>query len=60
MHQVSSVPCYDPDSEYSTVDKLKVDGATSISLSPGLNPSVAIFVAEKKVRPLPSAFPTSS
>jgi translation initiation factor 2A len=35
------------------VDKLKVDGATSISLSPGLNPSVAIFVAEKKVRLAP-------
>ena len=32
------------------VDKLKVEGATSVVLSPGLNPSVAIFVAEKKVR----------
>lgn len=32
------------------VDKLKVEGATSIALSPGLNPSVAVFVAEKKVR----------
>jgi translation initiation factor 2A len=32
------------------VDKLKVEGATSISLSPGLNPSVAVFVAEKNVR----------
>jgi translation initiation factor 2A len=31
------------------VDKLKVEGATSIALSPGLNPSVAVFVAEKKV-----------
>ena len=31
------------------VDKLKVEGATSVSLSPGLNPSVAVFVAEKKV-----------
>ena len=31
-------------------DKLKVEGATSIVLSPGLNPSVAVFVAEKKVR----------
>jgi translation initiation factor 2A len=30
------------------VDKLKVEGATSISLSPGLNPSVAVFIAEKK------------
>lgn len=32
------------------VDKLKVEGATSIVLSPGLNPSVAVFFAEKKVR----------
>jgi translation initiation factor 2A len=32
------------------VDKLKVEGATSISLSPGLNPSVAVFLAEKKVK----------
>lgn len=34
------------------VDKLKVDGATSITLSPGLNPSVAVFLAEKKVSQL--------
>ncbi|KAF7791046.1 hypothetical protein EIP86_002006 [Pleurotus ostreatoroseus] len=33
------------------VDKLKVEGATSISLSPGLNPSIAVFVAEKKGAP---------
>ncbi|KAI0713729.1 translation initiation factor eIF-2A [Earliella scabrosa] len=33
------------------VDKLKVEGATSISLSPGLNPSVAAFIAEKKGQP---------
>ncbi|KAF9528219.1 eukaryotic translation initiation factor eIF2A-domain-containing protein [Crepidotus variabilis] len=32
-------------------DKLKVEGSTSISLSPGLNPSVAVFVAEKKGAP---------
>lgn len=31
------------------VDKLKVEGATGVTLSPGLNPSVAVFVAEKKV-----------
>ncbi len=31
------------------VDKLKVEGATSVTLSPGLNPSIAVFVAEKKV-----------
>ena len=37
-------------SEWSTgiVDKLKVEGATSLSLSPGLKPSIAVFVAEKK------------
>ena len=33
------------------VDKLRVEGATSVSLSPGLNPSIAVFVAEKKVSP---------
>ena len=31
------------------VDKLRVEGASMVSLSPGLNPSVAVFVAEKKV-----------
>ncbi|KAF8650069.1 hypothetical protein AX16_005433 [Volvariella volvacea WC 439] len=33
------------------VDKLKVEGATSVCLSPGLTPSVAVFVAEKKGAP---------
>ncbi|KIL68462.1 hypothetical protein M378DRAFT_8534 [Amanita muscaria Koide BX008] len=33
------------------VDKIKVEGATSISLSPGLNPSIAVFIAEKKGAP---------
>lgn len=33
------------------VDRLKVEGASSITLSPGLNPSVAIFVPEKKGQP---------
>ncbi|GBE82835.1 Eukaryotic translation initiation factor 2A [Sparassis crispa] len=33
------------------VDKLKVEGATTVTLSPGLNPSVAVFVAEKKGQP---------
>ncbi|KAJ3740333.1 eukaryotic translation initiation factor eIF2A-domain-containing protein [Lentinula detonsa] len=33
------------------VDKLKVEGASKASLSPGLNPSVAIFVGEKKGAP---------
>ncbi|KIK93037.1 hypothetical protein PAXRUDRAFT_829393 [Paxillus rubicundulus Ve08.2h10] len=33
------------------VDKLRVEGASMVSLSPGLNPSVAVFVAEKKGAP---------
>jgi translation initiation factor 2A len=33
------------------VDKLKVEGATKASLSPGLNPSVAVFFGEKKGAP---------
>ncbi|EPQ50143.1 translation initiation factor eIF-2A [Gloeophyllum trabeum ATCC 11539] len=33
------------------VDKLKVEDATSVSLSPGLNPSLAVFVGEKKGAP---------
>jgi len=33
------------------VNKLKVEGATSVSLSPGLSPSVAVFVGEKKGAP---------
>lgn len=31
------------------VDKLKVEGVKSVALSPGLNPSLAVFVAEKSV-----------
>ena len=49
------------------VDKLKVEGATSVALSPGLNPSIAVFVAEKKVRiyvppsyPFPLVSPSST
>ncbi|KAJ8590702.1 translation initiation factor eIF-2A [Rhizopogon salebrosus TDB-379] len=33
------------------VDKLRVEGASMVSLSPGLNPSIAVFVAEKKGAP---------
>ncbi|KAI0781547.1 translation initiation factor eIF-2A [Trametes elegans] len=33
------------------VDKLRVEGATTITLSPGLNPSLAVFIAEKKGQP---------
>ena len=35
---------------HGVADKQKVEGATSITLSPGLNPSVAVFIPEKKVR----------
>lgn len=31
------------------VDKLKVEGATAIALSPGLNHSLAVFIPERKV-----------
>jgi translation initiation factor 2A len=31
------------------VNKLKVEGATSVALSPGLTPSLAVFIGEKKV-----------
>ncbi|KAI0044131.1 translation initiation factor eIF-2A [Auriscalpium vulgare] len=33
------------------VDKLRVEGASSVNLSPGLNPSVAVFIPEKKGQP---------
>ncbi|TDL18883.1 translation initiation factor eIF-2A [Rickenella mellea] len=33
------------------VDKLRVEGATNVSLSFGLNPSLAVFVAEKNGQP---------
>ncbi|KAI0035007.1 eukaryotic translation initiation factor eIF2A-domain-containing protein [Vararia minispora EC-137] len=33
------------------VDKLRVEGANSVTLSPGLNPSVAVFMPEKGGQP---------
>ncbi|KAL4065104.1 eukaryotic translation initiation factor eIF2A-domain-containing protein [Scleroderma citrinum] len=33
------------------VDKLRVEGASMVSVSPGLNPSIALFFAEKKGAP---------
>ncbi|KAI6110863.1 eukaryotic translation initiation factor 2A [Pisolithus croceorrhizus] len=33
------------------IDKLRVENAAMISVSPGLNPSIAVFVAEKKGAP---------
>lgn len=35
--------------EGGVVDKVKVDDVTNVSLSPGLNPSLAVFVKEKNV-----------
>ncbi|KAG0701417.1 hypothetical protein DFH29DRAFT_806278, partial [Suillus ampliporus] len=32
-------------------DKLRVEGTSTVSLSPGLNPSIAVLVAEKKGAP---------
>ncbi|KAF8635663.1 hypothetical protein AX15_000291 [Amanita polypyramis BW_CC] len=39
------------DWSHGIVDKIKVEGATSVSLSPGLNPSIAVFVAERNGAP---------
>ncbi|PFH53541.1 hypothetical protein AMATHDRAFT_137237 [Amanita thiersii Skay4041] len=48
----SEVQVYRPaEWSHGIVDKLRVEGATSVALSPGLNPSVAVFVAEKKGAP---------
>jgi translation initiation factor 2A len=32
------------------IDKLKIEGLSSVSLGPGRNPSIAVFVGERKVR----------
>lgn len=42
---------YDPaDLNKGIVEKLRLEGVTSFSISPGKSPSVGLFVAEKKVR----------
>lgn len=33
------------------VNRLKVEGASGVTLSPGLNPSIAVFIPEKKGQP---------
>lgn len=38
-----------PSSGFSIAEKLRIENLTSFSLSPGRNPAVAVFVAEKKV-----------
>ncbi|KAF8985252.1 eukaryotic translation initiation factor eIF2A-domain-containing protein [Cyathus striatus] len=48
----SEIQVYRPaEWEKGVVDKLKVEGASMVRLSPGLNPSVAVFVGEKKGAP---------
>ncbi|KIY51856.1 translation initiation factor eIF-2A [Fistulina hepatica ATCC 64428] len=48
----SDVQVYRPSEwDKGVVDKLRVEGATSVSLSPGLSPSITIFIAEKKGAP---------
>lgn len=37
--------------DFSLVDKLRLEGLSSFSLSPGRNPSVAVFIAERKGMP---------
>jgi uncharacterized protein with WD repeat len=42
---------YNPGSfDQGIAEKLRVEGITSVCISPGRAPSVAVFVAEKKVR----------
>lgn len=48
----NEVHVYNPrDWSAGIVDKVRLEGVTSVSLSPGQNPNIAMFVAEKKVRP---------
>lgn len=47
----NEVQVYDPSNfGLGVVDKLRLEGVTTSSVSPGRNPSVALFVGEKKVR----------
>ena len=39
----------DPRKAFTLVDKLRIEGLSSFSLSPGKNPFIATFIAEKKV-----------
>lgn len=44
------IQVFDPSNfKKGVVSKLKVEGMTNISVSPGQNPYVAAFIAEKKV-----------
>lgn len=46
----NEVHILDPANGFSLTDKLRIENIANFSLSPGKNPSVAVFVPEKKVR----------
>lgn len=46
----NEVHVYNPaDFSLGIVDKLRLEGVTSVTVSPGRSPSLGLFVAEKKV-----------
>ena len=45
----NAVHILDPNKAFSLSDKLNVEGLSTVSLSPGKNPYIAVFVAERKV-----------
>ena len=47
----NEVHVLDPAKAFAIVDKLHIDNLTSFSLSPGNNPSIACFIAERKGMP---------
>jgi len=54
----NEVHILDPAKDFSLTDKLRIENVANFSLSPGKNPSVAVFVPEKKVGPVLTAFVT--
>lgn len=46
----NEVHILDTTREFTLVDKLRIEGLSSFSLGPGRNPSIAVFISEKKVR----------
>ncbi|CAD6584457.1 MAG: hypothetical protein CYPHOPRED_002725, partial [Cyphobasidiales sp. Tagirdzhanova-0007] len=47
----NAVHILDPNKAFSLSDKLNVEGLSTVSLSPGKNPYIAVFVAERKGMP---------
>jgi len=45
----NEVQVMDPAKDFTLVDKLRIEGLANFQLSPGNNPSIAVFVPEKKV-----------